>query len=127
MRSRSAIQWEFVSRVKPPTSSSPIATMLDTSMADHINMERLHAVVRGDVQGVGFRYFVQRQAQQLGVQGWVRNNSDGTVELVAEGKREDLEHLKRAVEEGPRMARVERVEAQWSSAAGNLPSFELAW
>jgi len=127
MRSRSAIQWEFVSRVKPPTSSSPIATMLDTGMADHINMERLHAVVRGDVQGVGFRYFVQRKAQQLGVRGWVRNNPDGTVELVAEGNRDDLEQLQRAAEEGPRMAHVERVDAQWSTATGNLPSFELAW
>src|SRR2546421_11389283 len=97
--------------------------MLDTSMADHINMERLHAVVRGDVQGVGFRYFVQRQAQQLGVQGWGRNNSDGTVELAADGKREGLEHLKRAVGEGPRMARVERGSAQWSGAAGALSVF----
>src|SRR5207244_12904415 len=107
MRSRSAIQWEFVSRVKPPTSSSPIATMLDASMADHINMERLHAIVRGDVQGVGFRYFVQRKAQQLGLRGWVRNNDDGTVELVAEGGRGELEQLKRALEEGPRLARVD--------------------
>jgi acylphosphatase len=90
-------------------------------------MERLHAVVRGDVQGVGFRYFVQRKAQQLGVRGWVRNNDDGTVEVVAEGDRAALEQLKRALEEGPRMANVEQVDAQWSPAAGNLPSFELAW
>jgi len=96
-------------------------------MADHINMERLHAVVRGDVQGVGFRYFVQRKAQQLGVRGWVRNNDDGSVELVAEGNRDDLEQLKRAVEEGPRMAHVERVDTQWSSATGNLHGFDLAW
>ncbi len=90
-------------------------------------MERLHAVVHGDVQGVGFRYFVQRKAQQLGLRGWVRNNDDGTVELVAEGPRPDLEHLRRAVEEGPRMARVDRVDAQWSAAAGNLDRFDLAW
>ena len=50
-------------------------------------MERLHAVVRGDVQGVGFRYYVQRKARQLGLPGWVRNNEDGSVELVAEGAR----------------------------------------
>src|SRR5256712_14181984 len=99
--------------------------MLDTSMADHINMERLHAVVRGDVQGVGFRYFVQRKAQELGVGGWVRNNQDGTVELVAEGNRDVLEQLQRAAEEGPRMAPVERVDAQWSPATGNLPFAEL--
>jgi acylphosphatase len=90
-------------------------------------MERLHAVVHGDVQGVGFRYFVQRKAQQLGLRGWVRNNDDGTVELVAEGGREQLEQLKRALQEGPRMARVDRVETQWSVGTGDLRGFELAW
>jgi acylphosphatase len=88
-------------------------------------MERLHAVVRGNVQGVGFRYFIQRKARQLGLHGWVRNNDDGTVELVAEGPRPDLEQLKMAAEEGPRMARVQRVEAQWSSATGGLDAFDL--
>lgn len=90
-------------------------------------MERLHAVVHGDVQGVGFRYFVQRKAHELGLHGWVRNNDDGTVELVAEGTRPDLEQLKRAVEEGPRMARVDRLDVQWSAASGNLGRFDLAW
>ncbi len=89
-------------------------------------MERLHAVIRGDVQGVGFRYFVLRKAQQLGLRGWVRNNDDGTVELVAEGARQDLEQLKRAVGEGPRMARVDRVDTRWQSATGNLNGFDLA-
>ena len=90
-------------------------------------MERLHAVVHGDVQGVGFRYFVQRKARQLALRGWVRNNDDGTVELVAEGERDELEQLKRALQEGPRMARVDRVETQWSNGTGNLRAFELAW
>jgi acylphosphatase len=90
-------------------------------------MERLHALVRGDVQGVGYRYFVQRKARDLGLRGWVRNNDDGTVELVAEGDRGPLEQLERAVREGPRLARVDRVEARWSAAAGNLGGFDLAW
>ena len=90
-------------------------------------MERLHAVVRGDVQGVGFRYFVQRKARQIGLTGWVRNNADGTVELVAEGARDSLEQLKRAVEEGPRAARVDRVDADWSNATGTLGAFDLSW
>ena len=90
-------------------------------------MERLHAIVRGDVQGVGFRYFVQRRAQQLGLSGWVRNNDDGSVELVAEGTRKQLEDLKHALEEGPRLARVDRVETKWSEGTGNLDRFELAW
>lgn len=90
-------------------------------------MDRLHAIVRGDVQGVGFRYFVQRRADQLGLRGWVRNNDDGTVEVVAEGQRPQLEELKRALEQGPRMARVDRVDAQWSTATGGLDRFDLAF
>src|SRR6266545_232448 len=93
---------------------------------EHIGVDRLHAVVRGDVQGVGFRYFVQRKARQLGLTGWVRNNDDGTVELVAEGGRGDLEQLKQALEEGPRAARVDRVDAQWSGATGTLGGFDLS-
>ena len=88
-------------------------------------MERLHAVIHGDVQGVGFRYFLLRKGQELRLLGWVRNNDDGTVELVAEGSRPELEQLKRAAEEGPRLARVQRVDARWSAAGGGLGSFEL--
>ncbi|TMG57453.1 MAG: acylphosphatase, partial [Chloroflexi bacterium] len=71
--------------------------MLDVGIgrAYRREVERLHAVVRGDVQGVGFRYYVQRKARQLGLPGWVRNNDDGSVELVAEGERDALEQLKR--------------------------------
>lgn len=102
--------------------------MLAVGMSDeHIGMERLHAIVRGDVQGVGFRYFVQRRADQLGLRGWVRNNDDGTVEVVAEGGRSDLEQLKHALEEGPRMAHVDHVEAQWSTATGGLDRFDLSF
>jgi acylphosphatase len=101
--------------------------MQDTGTVEDINMERLQAIVHGDVQGVGFRYFVQRKAQQLGLRGWVRNNDDGTVELVAEGTRRQLEDLKRALEEGPRLARVDRVETKWSEGTGKLDRFELAW
>jgi acylphosphatase len=90
-------------------------------------MERMHAVIRGYVQGVGFRYHIQRTARQLGLRGWVRNNDDGTVELVAEGPRHQLEQLKQAAEEGPRMARVSRVVADWSAAKGDLEDFDLGF
>jgi acylphosphatase len=90
-------------------------------------MERLHAVVHGRVQGVGFRYFVQRRASALGLSGWVRNNDDGTVEAVAEGPRERLEKLRSALEQGPRMADVDRVDARWMAATGGLDAFDLAW
>ena len=88
-------------------------------------MERLQGMVHGDVQGVGFRYFLMREAQRLGLRGWVRNRDDGTVEFVAEGRRQDLERLKQAAERGPRMAGVDRVDAQWSAAAGDMDGFDL--
>ena len=103
--------------------------MLETGMRATYNLEhveRLHGVVHGDVQGVGFRYFLMREAQRLGLRGWVRNRDDGTVEFIAEGSRPDLERLHQAAERGPRMAHVKTVDAQWSAAAGNLDSFDLA-
>lgn len=88
-------------------------------------MERLHAVIHGDVQGVGFRYFLMRRGRDLGLLGWVRNNDDGTVELVAEGERPALEQLERAARSGPRLSRVERVDVRWSAAGGGLGAFDL--
>jgi len=88
-------------------------------------VERLHGTVHGDVQGVGFRYFLMREAYRLGLRGWVRNRDDGTVEFVAEGDRADLEILKQAAETGPRMARVDRVDVGWSAAEGGLDGFDL--
>jgi len=89
-------------------------------------LERLHGVVRGDVQGVGFRYFLVREAQRLDLRGWVRNRDDGTVEFIAEGSRSDLVRLKQAAEQGPQMARVDRVDDRWSAASGGLDGFDLS-
>ena len=88
-------------------------------------MERLHGVVHGDVQGVGFRYHLMREARRLGLCGWVRNRDDRTVEFVAEGQRQDLERLEKAAERGPGLGHVDRVELVWSSATGGLESFDL--
>ena len=87
--------------------------------------ERLHGVVKGDVQGVGYRYFLIRRAQALGLTGWVTNRDDGVVEFVAEGARQDLEQLERAAHEGPREARVTAVEVNWSEATGDLGRFDI--
>jgi acylphosphatase len=87
----------------------------------------LHGVIHGDVQGVGFRYYLIRAAQPLGLRGWVRNRDDGAVEFVAEGSRQDLEQLLRAARQGPRVARVTRVDAQWQPASGGLDSFDLTF
>jgi acylphosphatase len=85
----------------------------------------LHAVVRGDVQGVGFRYFVQRRAQQAGLAGWVRNRRDGTVECVAAGPRRKLETLLDELRRGPGMADVESVEVDWPSDCDHLDGFQV--
>jgi acylphosphatase len=73
-------------------------------------MPRIHLLVRGRVQGVGFRAFVLHHARALGLSGWVRNCADGAVELEAEGDRAGLERLVEAVSRGPSGARVAAVE-----------------
>jgi acylphosphatase len=87
--------------------------------------ERLTARVLGDVQGVGFRWFVAREAAHLGLVGWVVNRSDGTVGVVAEGDPAALDDLLEALEVGPPAARVSRVEGDRSSATGGLDRFEI--
>jgi len=87
--------------------------------------ERLSARITGRVQGVGFRNFTRMRARQLGVAGWVRNERDGSVRLEAEGPRGSLEDLLGAVHEGPRMARVEDVEAEWTDATEEFDAFRV--
>jgi acylphosphatase len=91
-----------------------------------VESERLSAVITGEVQGVGFRFFLIRHAESLGLRGWVRNRDDGAVELVAEGARLDLEQLLFYAREGPRQARVAHVDAGWSVAAGGLEPFDIS-
>ncbi len=83
--------------------------------------EALHAIVRGIVQGVGFRYFVQRQARSLGLRGWVRNRPDGTVEVWVEGPRPHLQALLKALRAGPPHARVDEVTVTWRAPRGEGP------
>jgi acylphosphatase len=80
--------------------------------------------VRGRTQGVGFRAFVRDRARPLGLTGLARNLSDGvTVEVIAEGARPPLETLLEALNQGPRLSRVERVEASWREATGQYEGF----
>jgi acylphosphatase len=86
----------------------------------------LHAMIYGIVQGVNFRYFVLRHAQELGLTGYVRNLSrERAVEVVAEGEREKLEQLLRQLEVGPRLAGVKRVEVDWSEYSGTYRNFRI--
>lgn len=87
--------------------------------------EQLHAVVHGRVQGVSFRYYTVLKAQELGLTGWVRNQSDGTVETVAEGEREKLDQFLSWLHIGPPAARVTRVEANWYTAGGTFSDFNV--
>ncbi len=88
--------------------------------------QRLHAVIHGRVQMVGFRYFVAERTSALDLRGWVRNGADGaTVELVAEGDDDALRQLETDLREGPRHARVERVDAAWQDATGEFPDFQV--
>jgi acylphosphatase len=81
-------------------------------------VERRRVVVHGFVQGVGFRFAVERAARSRGVAGWVRNRPDGTVEAAFEGEREDVEALVELCREGPRGADVERVDVVSESPDG---------
>lgn len=86
-------------------------------------------VVQGRVQGVGFRWFVEREAQMLGIVGWVRNNYDGSVEVLATGTREQLAELHKRLRAGPRAARVDQVEVLDASPVEGLKTFRIegAW
>ena len=88
----------------------------------------LHAIVRGRVQGVGYRDFVQRNAVRLGLRGWVRNREDmRSVEVVASGPRAALERLLERLREGPRFAHVSEVETEWSLANEPPSGFEIRY
>ena len=87
--------------------------------------KRLHAIVEGRVQGVGFRYFVLDQASALGVTGWVRNRWDGSVEVTAEGVLSKLNQLLNALYRGPRGSYVTGVNTEWQSASGEFKSFQV--
>jgi acylphosphatase len=86
-------------------------------------------VVRGRVQGVGFRWFVEREARTLGVAGWVRNRTDGTVEVLAMGSKEQLSNLHSRLRQGPRAARVDEVEVAEAQPVEGLNTFRIegAW
>jgi acylphosphatase len=86
-------------------------------------------LVRGRVQGVGFRWFVEREAHILGVAGWVRNNADSSVEVLAVGTRDQLAGLRSRLREGPRAARVDDVEEIEARPIPGLSTFRIegAW
>lgn len=93
------------------------------SAASTPGAERLEASIRGRVQGVGFRHFIRVRAAALGLVGWVSNEPDGSVSVIAEGPRDVLKSLERLLHEGPSGARVEDVAARWQPAQGGFDRF----
>jgi acylphosphatase len=91
----------------------------------------IHYMVRGRVQGVGFRWYVHREAAEIGLRGWVRNTTDGCVEIVAHGTPEQIAELKAAVKKGSRGSRVDGIlEHELADSEGAaLGPFEIegAW
>jgi len=92
-------------------------------------VEARRYLVRGRVQGVGFRWFVEREAHILGIAGWVRNNADSSVEVLAMGRKDQLAGLRSRLREGPRAARVDNVEEHEAQPVPGLNTFRIegAW
>jgi acylphosphatase len=86
---------------------------------------RVSAVVRGYVQGVGYRIFALREAQRRDLTGWTRNRPDGAVEVVAEGEAGVLRQYLARLEQGPSEAEVLHVDAQWGPAEGGWTEFVI--
>lgn len=84
---------------------------------------RIDITVQGRVQGVAFRWYTQKKALSLGLTGWVRNQPDGSVRIVAEGPRPDLETFCDWAARGPDRARVTRQDKAWSQAMGKFEDF----
>ena len=91
------------------------------------NNTRLNVIVIGRVQGVGFRMFVERHADRLGLVGYVRNDHTDRrrLEVVAEGSKDNLEELLRKLQVGPGGARVEDIQVSWGHSQDSFNSFRV--
>ncbi|HQE93548.1 MAG TPA: acylphosphatase [Anaerolineae bacterium] len=87
----------------------------------------VHIVVHGEVQGVGFRSFVQARALALNIGGWVRNCEEGTVEIWAEGPHDTLQRLIQEVQRGPRHGLVSHLDIEWVPPQNTLGGFHIRW
>ncbi len=88
-------------------------------------LKGIHVVVSGVVQGVGFRWFVERVARNLGLVGYVRNLYDGSVEAYAEGGEDVLNAFHKELKIGPRSAHVSGVKVDWQEYTGNFKDFRI--
>ena len=91
------------------------------------DMARAHLIVRGRVQGVSYRAYTVETATELGLRGWVKNTHDGGVEITVEGKKDAVGKLIKWCKEGPPMANVKSVLAEWEPFAGDFEDFDIAY
>jgi acylphosphatase len=94
-------------------------------LAQGTSVQARRFLVRGRVQGVGFRWFAEREAHILQIAGWVRNNPDGSVEVLAMGTREQLSGMRSRLREGPRAARVDDIEESDAEPVAGLNTFQV--
>jgi acylphosphatase len=90
-------------------------------------MKRVHVFIEGRVQGVGFRHFTILNAEEIGVQGWVRNLPDGRVEAVFEGPDDHIREMIARCEEGPGASRVDSMDVEWEEPTGEYSTFEVSY
>jgi len=90
-----------------------------------VNSVAVQLIIRGLVQGVGYRYFCYRAARSLGLTGQVRNNPDGSVSIKAEGDRSLIEEFIKELKIGPSMAHVSEVEVNWGNYIGQFNDFDI--
>lgn len=92
------------------------------------NKKRMELSLNGRVQGVGFRHFTVRTVEKLGeITGWVKNEPDGSVTLIAEGPKKKLKKLYEAVEDGPRRAQVDSISGDMDNSTGEFTSFDVRY
>jgi acylphosphatase len=84
-----------------------------------------HIIIHGFVQGVGFRQFVKSTARKIGLTGWVKNTSDGRVEILVQGPKEGIEDLVVACKKGPFLSEVKSVQIEWEKETEKFKSFEI--
>ena len=87
--------------------------------------KRLNLKIIGQVQGIGFRYWAQQQAQKFGLTGWVKNEDDGSVSLVVEGDEEDLKKFLDICKKGSSFSSVEEIQEAWGKSTGEFQNFEI--
>jgi acylphosphatase len=88
-------------------------------------MKTLHLIIHGRVQGVFYRDSMRREAQRLGISGWVRNCGDGTVEAMVQGNTADVDTIVRWARRGPEHARVDKLDME--TASGDFSGFEILY